>query len=39
MFAMTKTKLNLESCYFGFEGIRDQDDIRNEKKESYNVIW
>lgn len=29
---MRKTKLNSKSCYFLFEGIKDQDKMRNEKK-------
>lgn len=35
MFVIRKTKLNLENCYFGFEGTKDPNDMRNKnKKES-----
>lgn len=36
---MRKTKLGLESCCFGFEGIRDQDDERNEKKRNHKMSY
>lgn len=35
---MRKTKLNSKSCYFLFEGIKDQDKMRNEKKKGNNEI-
>lgn len=40
MLVVRKTNLNLKSCYFLFEGIKDQDDMRSgEKKENHEFAY
>ena len=37
MLVVRKTNLNLKSCYFLFEGIKDQDEKWKNKKEIMNL--